>query len=129
MGAPLRVLMVEDSEIDTMFIAGQLERGGLDPVFERVATASGMEAALDAHPWDLIISDYSMPGFGGLDALHIYQRRSLDIPFVVVSGVIGEETAVAMIKAGAHEYVMKNDLSPLSSAVRQELRAARERRV
>ena len=129
MPAPLRVLIVADSEADTLLIAGLLERGGLDPVFERVDTAAAMEAALDAHSWNLIISDYSIPGFGGKEMLSICHQRGSDIPFIVVSGVIGEEAAVAMMKAGAHDYIMINDLSRLPSAVKHELRASQERRI
>jgi len=88
-----------------------------------------MEAALAAYPWDLIISDYSIPGFGGPAALELYQRNGLDLPFIMVSGVIGEALAVEMVKAGAHNYVMKNQLDRLVPAVRQELRAAQERRI
>jgi PAS domain S-box-containing protein len=107
MSNTLRLLMVEDSEADTWLIVRELQRAGFRPEFERVETAAAMREALAAHPWDLIISDYAMPLFGGM----------------------GEETAVEMMKAGAHDYVMKDRLARLAPAVTRELRAAQERRV
>src|SRR5664279_2766149 len=89
MRGPLRVLMVEDSVNDTLLTAAALQRGGLDPVFERVETAAAMEAALDAQEWDLVICDYSMPQFSGAAALAIYQQKGLDVPFIGVSATIG----------------------------------------
>ncbi len=126
---PLRVLIVEDSEDDTLLMVRELQRGGFDPVFERVQTPASMTAALQAQAWDLIISDYSMPQFGGGAALTLFKQQGLDIPFIAVSGVIGEDTAVEMMKAGADDYVMKSRLARLAPAVRRELRAAQERRV
>ncbi len=126
---PLRVLIVEDSEDDTLLMVRELQRGGFDPVFERVQTPDSMTAALQARAWDLIISDYSMPQFGGGAALTLFKQQGLDIPFIAVSGVIGEDTAVEMMKAGADDYVMKSRLARLAPAVRRELRAAQERRV
>ncbi len=126
---PLRVLIVEDSEDDTLLMVRELQRGGFDPVFERVQTPDSMTAALQAQAWDLIISDYSMPQFGGSAALSLFKQQGLDIPFIAVSGVIGEDTAVEMMKAGADDYVMKSRLARLAPAVRRELRAAQERRV
>jgi len=126
---PLRVLIVEDSEDDTLLMVRELQRGGFDPVFERVQTPDSMTAALQARAWDLIISDYSMPQFGGGAALTLFKQQGLDIPFIAVSGVIGEDTAVEMMKAGADDYVMKSRLARLAPAVRRELRAAQERHV
>ncbi len=126
---PLRVLIVEDSEDDTLLMVRELQRGGFDPVFERVQTPDSMTAALQAQAWDLIISDYSMPQFGGSAALSLFKQQGLDIPFIAVSGVIGEDTAVEMMKAGADDYVMKSRLARLAPAVRRELRAAQERHV
>ena len=128
MHGPLRVLMVEDSAEDTLLIAAELQRGGLDPVFERVETAASMQAALDLREWDLIICDYSMPQLAGLVALALYRQKGLDIPFISVSGTVGEETVAEMMKAGVHDYVLKNHLSRLVPAVKRELRAAQERR-
>ena len=128
MPGPLRVLIVEDSVDDTLLIAAELQRGGVDPVFERVETADAMQAALKAHNWDLIISDYSMPQLAGPAAPAIYRQSELDIPFIGISGTVGEETVAEMMKAGAHDYVMKSHLTRLVPAVKRELRAAQERR-
>jgi len=124
----LRVLVVEDSEADTLLILRELRRGGFDPVCERVETAESMTLALAGRPWDLIICDYSMPQFDGSAALSLYQQRGLDIPFIIVSGALGEERAVEMMKAGAHDYVLKHDLTRLAPAVEREVAAAGERR-
>jgi PAS domain S-box-containing protein len=125
---PLRVLIVEDSVEDTLLIGAALERGRLDPVFERVETAAALVAALDRHDWDVIICDYSMPRLTGPEALAICRQKGLDTPFIAVSGTVGEETVAEMIKAGAHDYVLKSNLGRLAAAVKQELRAAAERR-
>jgi two-component system cell cycle sensor histidine kinase/response regulator CckA len=125
----LRVLIVEDSPEDAVLIVRELSGGGFEVASERVETAFAMQAAVEGRKWDLIISDYSIPGFGGQAALAYYQQKGLDIPFIMVSGVMGEALAVEMIKSGAHNYVMKNQLGRLVPAVRQELRAAQERRV
>jgi two-component system sensor histidine kinase VicK len=130
MPEPLQVLIVEDSQEDTFLIVRELKHGGFEVIFERVDTAAAMQAALDAKSWDIIVSDYSMPQFGGAQALKLYQRQRSDIPFIVVSGAIGEDRAVEIVKAGAHNYVNKNHLADrLVPAVRQELRAANERRI
>jgi len=125
----LRVLIVEDSPEDACLIVRELSGGGFEVSSERVVSATAMQAALEAHTWDLIISDYCIPGFGGAAALALYQQNDLDIPFIIVSGVVGEALAVEMVKSGAHNYVMKHQLGRLAPAVRQELRAAQERRV
>jgi PAS domain S-box-containing protein len=125
----LRVLIVEDSLEDAFLIVQELSRGGFQVTSERIASAGAMQAALAAHTWDLIISDYCIPGFGGPAALALSQQKDLDVPFIVVSGGMGEHVAVEMIKSGAHDFVMKNQLDRLVPAVLQELRAARERRV
>ncbi|MBI2843287.1 MAG: response regulator [Armatimonadetes bacterium] len=127
MNIPLRILIVEDSEDDTMLLVRELKRGGYDLTYERVDTKEAMSAALDRQTWDVIISDYVMPGFGGLDALKLAKERSLDLPFIVVSGKIGEETAVEAMKAGAHDYIMKDNLARLVPAVERELRDAEVR--
>jgi PAS domain S-box-containing protein len=128
MPSPFRVLIVEDSVDDTLLIAAALERARLDPVFERVETAVALTAALERQDWDVIICDYSMPKLTGPEALAIYRQRGLDTPFIAVSGTVGEETVAEMIKAGAHDYVLKSNLGRLAPAVKQELRAAQERR-
>lgn len=130
MGAPLRVLMVEDSEDDAALLVRELRRGGYDVEFERVDTAPAMRAALD-RAWDLIVSDYTLPHFNGLAALDLWKTAGLDMPFLIVSGSIGEETAVAAMKAGANDYLMKDNLSRLVPAIQRglaETRVRQERR-
>jgi PAS domain S-box-containing protein len=129
MPSPLRVLIVEDSVNDTFFIVRELQRGGYSVDFERVETPAAMQSALQVANWDLIISDFSMPLFGGAAALALYQQNALDIPFILVSGTMGEDIAVEMVKAGAHHYVMKDHLEKLVPAVSRELRAAQERQI
>ena len=121
---PVRVLIVEDSEDDVLLLVWELKRGGYDLHYQAVDTRSGMEAALRSGPWDIVISDYSMPDFGGLEALATLRAHALDIPFIIVSGNIGEDVAVEAMKAGAHDYVMKKNLSRLIPALDRELREA-----
>jgi signal transduction histidine kinase len=121
---PLRVLHVEDSEDDSALVMGQLRRGGFDPICTRVDTRGAFNDALAAHDWDVIISDYSLPRYNGLTALADTQRAGKDIPFILVSGTIGEAGAVNAIKAGAQDYVLKDALERLSLAVERELREA-----
>jgi PAS domain S-box-containing protein len=123
----LHVLIVDDSEDDTLLIARALEKEHFKLTYQRVENAIEMNRALDARVWDLVLSDYSMPRFSGTDALALCQKKGLDVPFIIVSGRIGEEVAVEMMRAGAHDYVMKDDLGRLVPAVNRELRAAQER--
>src|SRR6266705_3283131 len=127
MGKPLRVLMVEDSEDDARLMLRELRGAGYDLTHERVDTAAALEAALDRHPWDLVIGDYSMPHFSGTAALAILRGRGLDIPYICVSGTITEELAVAAMKAGANDYVTKGQLKRLVPAIERELREAKWR--
>jgi PAS domain S-box-containing protein len=129
MGAPLRVLLVEDSEDDAILLVRRLRRGGYDPTWERVETAAAMEAALDGGSWDLVISDHGMPAFSSSAALGLLRRKGfVDLPFIIVSGQIGEDAAVAAMKAGAHDYLMKDNLARFNSAIERELREADVRR-
>jgi PAS domain S-box-containing protein len=125
---PLRVLIVEDSEDDAILVVHELQRGGYDLTFERVDTAIDMKTALEQQAWDVVIADYKMPQFDGLAALKLFQEQGLDLPFILVSGTIGEEIAVGAMKAGAHDYVMKDNLTRLLPAVERELREAQVRR-
>src|SRR5712692_85455 len=127
MKTPLRVLIVEDCEDDAELLLHELRRGGYDPLFERVETAQAMGAALARQEWDIVIADYSLPQFSGLAALTLVQERGLDLPFIIVSGAIGEDTAVAAMKAGAHDYLLKGKLARLVPAIERELREAGER--
>jgi PAS domain S-box-containing protein len=129
MGVDLKVLLVEDSEDDALLLVRSLRKGGYDPTWERVDTPQDMEAALDGGGWDLVISDHSMPAFSSSAALGMLRRKGyVDLPFIIVSGQIGEDAAVAAMKAGAHDYLMKNDLARLNSAIERELREAEVRR-
>jgi len=125
---PLRVLLVEDSEPDAVLMLRALARGGFTPVCERVDTSEAMIQALESRPWDVILADHSMPNFSAPEALALIQRRGLDIPFIIVSGHIDEQTAVTAMRAGAHDYVMKDRLARLVPAVERELREAEVRR-
>src|ERR687896_701369 len=129
MSVALKVLLVEDSEDDALLLVRMLLRGGYDPAWERVETAAAMEAALDGRSWDLIISDHSMPAFSSLAALGLLRRKGfVDLPFIIVSGRIGEDAAVSAMKAGADDYLMKDNLARLNSAIERELRDAEVRR-
>ncbi|MGM3308003.1 putative bifunctional diguanylate cyclase/phosphodiesterase [Anabaena sp. WFMT] len=118
----LNVLIIEDSEADAMLVLRELRRGGFNPIWERVQTAQELRVALDSRTWDVILSDYRLPGFNAPTALQIVKQSQKDIPFILVSGTIGEVSAVEMMKAGAHDYVMKDNLNRLPEAVRRELR-------
>ena len=129
MGAPLTVLLVEDSDDDALLLIRRLRRDGHEPEWERVETAADMETALDERSWDLVISDHSMPAFSSSAALELLRRKGFgDLPFIIVSGQIGEDAAVAAMKAGAHDYLMKDNLARLNSAIERELREAEVRR-
>ena len=128
MSQALRLLLIEDSEDDALLLLRALRKGGYDLIVERVDTPDAVKAALDRHRWDLIISDYVIPGFGGLEALKLVKERGLDLPFIIVSGQIGEDSAVAAMKAGAHDYVMKDSLVRLVPAIGRELQEAEVRR-
>jgi len=125
----LRVLIVEDSEDDALLLVEELRTGGYDVHWDRVETPDAMDIALNSAVWDVIISDYILPSFTGLDALAIALERQIDVPFIIVSGAIGEEVAVAAMKAGAHDYIMKDTLARLVPALARELQEAVERRV
>jgi len=124
MSNPLRVLIVEDSEDDAILVLRELKRAGYDVESERVDTPESMQDALDRREWDIVLSDYSMPRFSMPAALAMIKEKGLEIPFIIVSGAIGEEAAVSAMREGAHDYVMKNDLARLAPAVARELREA-----
>ena len=128
MDTRLKVLIVEDLEDDALLVVRELRRGGYAPEFEIVETAAAMRTVLKKQTWDIVISDYSLPGFNAPAALNIVMESRLDIPFIIVSGNIGEETAVEAMRAGAHDYLMKGNLARLPAAVERELREAGLRR-
>lgn len=123
----LDVLIAEDSEDDTKLLLRELKRGGYEVSFERVETSEGLQQALAHKSWDIILCDFSFPHFSGQEALRIVKESGLDLPFIYVSGKIGEDVAVEAMKSGAHDYVMKNNLTRLAPAVERELRDAKER--
>jgi len=127
MGVPLRVLMIEDSEDDAALVLRELRRGDFDIQLERVDESSALESAFAKQSWDLIISDFSMPHFSGMDALRLLRSKGCERPFIFVSGTIGEETAVAALRDGAQDYLMKTNLKRLVPAVQRALREAEDR--
>ncbi|HEY4485220.1 MAG TPA: GGDEF domain-containing response regulator, partial [Nitrospiria bacterium] len=128
MGIPIRVLIVEDAENDAALIVRELQRGGYDPTFERVDTPATMMVALNKQTWDIIFSDYTMPAFSGMEALARVREREMDVPFIFVSGTMGEETAVEAMQSGAQDYVLKKNLDRLLPTVERQLHAAAMRR-
>jgi PAS domain S-box-containing protein len=123
----LQILLVEDSDNDALLLELALQRAGFTFKTHRVETPAQMSAALDAQPWDVVIADYVLPQFDGLGALAMVKGRGLDLPFIIVSGHINEDTAVAAMKAGAHDYVMKGNLARLAPAIDRELRESEVR--
>jgi two-component system, cell cycle sensor histidine kinase and response regulator CckA len=123
----LRVLIADDSENDALILLRFLRKAGYEPEYERVSNAPAMKATLERQTWDIVISDYEMPGFGGFEALQILKENGQDLPFILVSAVVSEETAVAAMKAGAHDYMMKRKLARLAPAIERELREAQTR--
>ena len=127
MKGPIKVLIVEDNQDDAQLEIEELKSGGFDIVYEQVESRKAMREALNTKTWDFIISDYSLPQFSGLDALEELKETGIDIPFILISGAIGEEIAIASMKAGAHDYIMKNNLSRLIPAFERELKEAKVR--
>lgn len=123
----LRVLMVEDSEGDAELLLRLFRESGYTPDFDRVDNAEAMRAALACHDWDIVVSDHRMPQFSAPEALAVLHESGLDLPFIVVSGSIGEATAVEAMKAGAHDYLMKDNLARLIPVIERELREAANR--
>lgn len=127
-GSTIKVLIAEDSDDDALLIKRELKRGGYNPSMLRVDSASEMQTALESQPWDLIITDHNMPSFNSNDALTLARQYDQNIPFILVSGSIGEEIAVDAMRAGAQDYVMKDNLARLLPAIERELREAVNRR-
>lgn len=121
MSVTLHTLIVDDSEDDSLLVLRELQHGGYEPISQRVETPEQMLKALKEQQWDIIISDYVMPGFSGLAAVELLRKQGLDLPFIIVSGKIGEDVAVDVMRAGAQDYVMKTNLSRLVPAVKREL--------
>ena len=124
---PLRALLVEDSADDAALVGLELRRGGFAPMMRRVDTREALLAAL-AEPWDVVLSDHAMPSLDALDVVKLLRGRSLDLPCIVVSGTIGEEAAVSLMRSGAVDYVNKGNLGRLAPAVSRALREVEMRR-
>ena len=128
MAKPLRVLIVEDSENDALLLLRELRRSGYEPVYDRVYTEAALNDAIEKKQWDIIISDFIMPQFSGLEALKLVKNKELDIPFIITSGKISDDTAVMSMKAGAADYIMKDNLKRLGPAIERELQETAIRR-
>src|SRR5215216_1601075 len=128
MATNLRILLIEDSEDDAHLVLREIQRGGYEVEFERVETADAMRAALARQPWDLIICDFSLPSFSAPKALEVLKKSGIDLPFIIVSGTIGEESAVNALKAGAHDFIIKGNFARLLPAIERELKDAAIRR-
>jgi len=123
----IRVLIVEDLEDDSRLIIRNLKKGGYNPVYERVETSAAMKKALKEKQWDIILCDYSLPNFNAPSAIDVLKESNIDIPLIVVTGTIGEETAAECMRLGAQDYIMKENLSRLCPAIARELEDARVR--
>lgn len=128
MGIPLRILIVDDSRGDAELVSEEMRTGGYEPAFTRVDTAEAMGAALDDAEWDIIVADNAVPRISGLDALRLAREKRPDIPFIMLSRRAGEVAAVEAMKAGAHDYILKKNLSRLVAAVARELEESEQRR-
>src|SRR5690242_14647334 len=128
MSALLRVLIIDDSDDDEQLIILELRRGGYDVEYQQVETRATMEAAISNCKWDIILCDYTMPLFNAVKALDTLKAIGVDLPFLIVSGTINEETAVTALKAGAHDFILKNKLARLLPAIEREIGDAMIRR-
>ncbi|HEV8542754.1 MAG TPA: response regulator, partial [Verrucomicrobiae bacterium] len=124
----LKVLLVEDSKNDADLLLHALKQAGYQPTLSVVQNASGMRAQLEKQSWDLVISDYVIPGFGGLEALEVLKESGSDTPFIIVSGKIGEDVATEALQAGANDYLLKDRLTRLGPAIQRALKEASHRR-
>lgn len=128
MARPLRVLVIEDNEDDAALMLRELQRGGYEPVARRVETPAAMQHALQQETWDVVLADWNLPQFSALFALEMLKSQGLDLPFIIVSGMIGEEAAISAMKAGAHDFISKQNLARLLLTIERELREADDRR-
>ncbi len=123
----LRVLLIEDSEDDALLLVREIQRAGYDPQYARVQNKEELLSAFGRQSWDIVFADYSMPEFSGDEALELFKERGIDIPFIFVSGAMGEDRAVECMKAGAHDYFVKGNLTRLQPVIERELREAKIR--
>ena len=127
MPTSVKVLILEDRPSDAELTLHELRRAGYEPAWKRVETEADYLAQLD-QGWEIILADYNLPQFSGLQALELLKARGLDIPFIIISGTIGEDMAIAAIRSGAKDYLMKDKLARLGPAVTRELHEAATRR-
>ena len=125
---PLHILIIEDNESDAALIIRQLKKAETNITCEVIETILQMESALGQHQWDFVICDFALPQFDAFQALKLFHKKKIDIPFIVVSGTIGEETAVEIMKSGAHDYIMKDNLARIVPVFHRELAEAGIRR-
>lgn len=128
MSTPVRVLIVDDREDHALLMVRELRRANFEPTFERVFTEQAMSDELGNRDWDVVLCDHTMPEFDSFAALKLLHENGLDLPFIIVSGTIGEDVAVAAMKSGAHDFILKRNLTRLGAAVERELREAQVRR-
>ncbi len=128
MSKPLKILILEDSLDDTLLLIRELKKGGYEPDYKMIETEEDMKKSLSEEDWDLILSDYYMPNFSAMKALQIISEEKIDLPFIIVSGAIGEETAVEAMKAGAQDFIMKGSYNRLIPAIERELQESIHKR-
>ncbi len=128
MSTPLHLLIIEDSSDDAQLMVRTIQRGGFDVIFERVETEAALHRALEQDGWDLILCDYTLPAFNAVRALETLRASDKDIPFIIVSGSIGEDMAVAALRGGAQDFMLKGNLARLVPAIQRELHEAETRR-
>ncbi|HEV2694364.1 MAG TPA: PAS domain S-box protein [Verrucomicrobiae bacterium] len=128
MPKPLHILLVEDSEVDAELLLAELRFKDFKPVYRRVQSSWELADALNQHEWDVIISDYYLPQFSGPEALKLVKASQIDVPFIMISGVCGEEVAVQVMKAGADDFILKSNFARLAPAIDREMAAAQLRR-
>jgi PAS domain S-box-containing protein/putative nucleotidyltransferase with HDIG domain len=127
----IKILIVEDSEDDAILLIRWIKKDGLDPIYKRIDSLKAMKAALNKEEWNIILSDYSLSKFNALDALNLLIKNNYEIPFIIVSGTVGEDIAVKTMKKGANDYLMKDNLARLVPSIKrelQEIEIKRERR-
>jgi len=128
MPKPLHILLVEDSEVDAELLLAELRFKDFKPIHRRVQSSRELQAAIEQREWDVVVSDYYLPQFSGPEALRLVQASKIDVPFIMISGVCGEEVAVQVMKAGADDFILKSNFSRLAPAIEREMEAARLRR-
>lgn len=121
MAIPIRLLIVEDTEDDCLLVVRELKKAGYEPTYERVETAVAMADVLDKQEWDMVLCDYVLPHFSGIDAIKLLKSRQVDLPCIILSGKIAEDVAVDAMRAGANDYISKENLKRLIPAINREL--------